>query len=127
MPAIEVAALVLGAARPEERRQRPRLVDLFCTRFGVWMLSLVGIAVITAAIPPAHVSLVFFLWLNVGAALVLLWSLYVDYCFFRDALGRPRSAAVRGLFVHRLLSWTPIVLVISQPAILSTVVEVLGL
>jgi hypothetical protein len=102
-------------------------VDLFCTGFGVWLLWLAGIAVITAAAPPAYVSLAFSLWLDAGAAVVLLWSLYVDYCFFRDALGRPRSAAMRGLFVHRLLSWTPILLVISQPAIVSTAVEVLGL
>jgi len=44
-------------------------------------------------------------------ALVLLWSAYVDFCFFRDALQIRPARAVVALFAQRLLTWTTVFVV----------------
>jgi len=100
VPAIEVAALAL-VLRRDERDGLPRLIDLFCSGFGAWSLWLIAICVMFAVVPPTLVFQVFFWWLEIGAAIVLAWSAYVDYCFFREVVGRNRRSAARTLLVHR--------------------------
>ena len=104
----------------------PRLVDLFCMGCGVWSLWLIGVSIIFAAVPPARVFPVFFSGLEAGGVLVLLWSAYVDYCFFHEVLRCSAARARRALLLHRLLSWIPILLIISLPAIVPTIVFLAG-
>ena len=57
---------------------------------------------------------------------MLIWSLYIDYRFFRDGLGRSAANARRGLLLHRALTWIPILLIFGQPGIVTEVLEVFG-
>ena len=102
------------------------LVDVFCMGCSVWSVWLIGVSIIFAAVPPAHVYTAFYSWLEVGGVLVLLWSAYVDYCFFHEVLRCSGARARRVLLVHRLLSWIPILLVISLPAIVPAIVFFAG-
>jgi len=77
-------------------------------------------------VPPAQVFKVFYSWLEVGGVLVLFWSAYVDYCFFHEVLRCSGARARRVLLVHRLLSWIPILLIISLPAIVPAIVFLAG-
>jgi hypothetical protein len=126
VPAIEVAALALVLRGAGHWGRLPRLVDLFCMGRGALSMWLIGISIIFAAVPPAHVFRVFSLWLQVGGALVLLWSAYVDYCFFHEVLRCSPAQARQALLLHRLLSWIPILLIISLPAIVPTLVSIAG-
>ena len=102
MPAIEIAALALVLHGAGHWGRLPRLVDLFCMGCGAWSVWLVGISIIVAAVPPAHVFTVFFGWLEVGGILVLLWSAYVDYCFFHPLVfGSDENAAALRAFNAR--------------------------
>ena len=126
VPAIEIAALALVLHGAGHWGRLSRLVDLFCMGCGVWSVWLIGISIIFAAAPPAHVFPVFFSWLEVGGLLVLIWSAYVDYCFFHEVLRCSAARARHALLLHRLLSWIPILLIISLPAIVPTIVFFAG-
>jgi hypothetical protein len=44
-----------------------------------------------------------------AAAMVIVWSAYIDFCFFRFVLGRSRAGASRDLLLHRSISWSLII------------------
>jgi hypothetical protein len=126
VPVIEIAALAVVLHAAGAWGRLPRLVDLFCMGYGVWSVWLIGASIIFAAVPPAHVFQVFFGWLEAGGVLVLVWSAYVDYCFFHEVLRGSAARARRALLLHRLLTWIPILLVISLPAIVPAIVFLAG-
>jgi hypothetical protein len=46
------------------------------------------------------------LWVCLGmAAVALVWSLYIDFCFFRQVLGYSRQRAAWSLLAHRAVAW----------------------
>jgi hypothetical protein len=126
VPAIDIAALALVLHGAGHWGRLPRLVDVFCMGWGVWSAWLIGVSIIFAAVPPAHVFRVFYGWLEIGGVLVLAWSAYVDYCFFHEVLRCSAARARRVLLLHRLLSWIPILLIISLPAIVPTILFFAG-
>jgi hypothetical protein len=40
-----------------------------------------------------------------GLALVVCWSAYVDFCFFRHVVGAGTGAALRDVVLHRAITW----------------------
>jgi hypothetical protein len=47
---------------------------------------------------------------------VILWSAYIDFWFFRTMLSANRAAAIRDVLVQRLLTWTAVFLVFAVEA-----------
>jgi len=120
VPLIEVAALVIVLRRHSVRARSATLVDTFFAGFGIWALFFVGIALVPS-VPLRFSQLALFGWLEYVGSAILLWSLYIDYCFFRYAVGRTPSQARVDLVLHRMLTWIPILLVIGAPGIAGTV------
>jgi hypothetical protein len=124
IPVIETVALAIVL-----RRSSPwpfgRSVDAFFAGFGIWCLFFVGIAAVPA-VPLRFSQVALFGWLEYAGSAIIFWSLYVDYCFFRYAIGRKPSQARADLLRHRLLTWIPILLIIGAPGLLGTAQELLS-
>ena len=125
VPLIAVAALALALSR-EERRRFASVIDLFCSGFGAYLLWTFGLALIVSCVPIRYGVPIFGTYVYGGAALAVAWSVYIDYCFFRDGLGRSASAARKGVLLHRALCWAPVVLIFGEPGIHTELLELLG-
>jgi len=103
VPAFQLASLaaVVRGALPFRRA-----AELFAIGNLLWMAVLLVFAACWAWLPAAYIYGHFNFIRSTGVALVLVWSAYVDYWFFRVALDRSPLTAVRDLAVQRLLCWT---------------------
>jgi hypothetical protein len=127
---IEVAALL--AVRPRAlttptSQSFSRSVDLFFTGFCPWLLWLLSFAAIWTFASPVNA----FRWagprwdLYVVGALVL-WSGYIDFCFFRYVFQTTPQRAARCLLLQRAISWTLAVIIFGGGPLRSEIVRSLG-
>ena len=73
--------------------------------FAAWMLLLLSIAGLLAFAPPAYWWMLLIRVSLIGLAIVVFWSAYIDFCFFRHVIGASAAAAVRDVAVHRTITW----------------------
>ena len=108
VPAFVLLAFVIVSrtGRPH-RMPLPQAVDLFLVGNMPWLLCLIGFYVVTALVPPRELGP----WLS-GLAIIsvaaLVWSLYLDFRYFRDAAGRSIGGALRDVALHRAIAWAGI-------------------
>jgi hypothetical protein len=108
VPLLEI--LGLFAASPAARRSGSwqRTIDLFFTGHGPWLLWMVALAAGFAFIPTVRI----FSWVPHvrialdSAVVIVAWSAYIDYQFFRRVLKQSAWRAGRDLLVQRAISWT---------------------
>jgi hypothetical protein len=117
VPIAEIMAL--GAVCWRDRRTRSFLqtIDLFFAGYGPWLLWLVGLGAIWCFVPPVQAFVFTKAWLYGGGAIAVAWSAYIDFCFFRYAMGRSLARAGRDLFIQRLVSWMLIICIFGGPAL----------
>jgi hypothetical protein len=103
VPITEILALVAIVGR---RRRIPLavLVDRFFAGHAAWMLLLLSIGGLLAFAPPAYWWMLIRVSL-IGLAMVVSWSAYIDFCFFRHVIGASPAAAARDVAVHRAITW----------------------
>ena len=106
VPAIELGALMVALWPVRRRLNLPRAVDTFFAGHGAWTAYLLWLAALISFRPPELIWSLITGWALVVLAAVLAWSAYVDFCFFRHAIGRSRPAAARDVLVSRLITWT---------------------
>jgi len=93
VPLVQMAGLVaVWRVWPEAR-----LVDRYFTGHGPWLLWLIAFAAYNSSPAGAIDSPAAFTFWEASAAIVLLWSCWIDYCFF---------GSVQKLALHRTVSWT---------------------
>jgi hypothetical protein len=127
VPLAETVALAVVSRQQQRTRPFSSTVDLFFAGYGPWLLWLIGLCAIWSFFPPIQASAFTRAWLYGATAIVVVWSAYIDYCFFRFVMGRDRAQASRDLLLQRLVSWTLIVAVFGGPAIPPAVAARLGL
>jgi hypothetical protein len=108
VPLVEGLALAAVLFRRRKGTPFPVLLDRFFAGHAPWTLLMIAIAAMMAFVPPKYVWDLLTGPYLLAAALVVLWSAYVDYCFFRYLVAARRAAAMRDVAVLRLLTW-PIV------------------
>jgi hypothetical protein len=116
VPVAEALALAAVTWRRRKGVLLSVLLDRFFAGHAAWTLLLIVTAGTLAFVPPAMVWRLLTgvcLW---TAALVVVWSAYVDLCFFRFVVGAGRAAAVRDVAVLRLLTWTVVFWIFAVPA-----------
>ena len=106
VPVLELGALMVVVWPRPGRINLPRAVDTFFAGHGAWTLFLLWLAALISSRPPELNWSLITGWALVMLVAVLAWSTYVDFCFFRHALGRSRAAAARDVVVTRLITWT---------------------
>ena len=109
LPLLQMFAL--AGACVFRRRSLPfsLLIDLFFTGFGPWLLWLIGFVLAVSVTSPVRAAR----WVTppdvtvlLGTLLpVFLWSICIDYRFFRVVMERTRAQAVRDLAVQRIIGW----------------------
>jgi hypothetical protein len=115
VPAIEALGLIAVLRKPSGNASWAATIDRFFVGHGTWTLFMTVLAASLAFLPP-HTAwrLLTTVWLVV-LVVVLAWSAYVDFCFFRWVTGASWASAARRLLVHRLLTWTAIFIVFAVP------------
>jgi hypothetical protein len=115
-PLVEALALVLIIWTRTDRARVPAAIDAFFAGHGPWVLLLAAIAASWAFLPPARA---WTLLTTVGVAalpVVLGWSAYIDFCFFRAVLDGTRATAVRDVVAHRMLTWPMVFWIFAVPS-----------
>jgi hypothetical protein len=115
VPAVEALGLIAVLRKPSGNASWAATIDRFFVGHGTWTLFMTVLAASLAFLPPQTAwRLLTTMWLVV-LVVVLAWSGYVDFCFFRWVTGASRASATRRLLVHRLLTWTAIFIVFAVP------------
>ena len=100
VPLFEIGALMAVWRTKRATVSLPAAVDLFFTGHGPWSLWSIGLGAFGSWFPdfpePA-----FSAW-ECSVCAILVWSWYIDLCFFRCFSARP----VRDLLVQRAISWS---------------------
>jgi hypothetical protein len=115
-------------SKPQEF-SRAQLIDWFFTGHAPWLLWWTALATLCSLLSPVGAeSLVFVYvkWVVAGTILVIIWSAYIDYCFFRAVLGRMRSRACCDLAIQRLVSWSIMIAVYTFGAFCSEIATQVG-
>ncbi len=129
IPILEAAALFCASARARSVRPWQRTVDQFFETHRPWLLWVAAFSAYWAFLPIATA----FSWPERyrawfwSAAAVTVWSAWLDYRFFRRALGLPRWPACRDLLLQRVISWTIGLAIFVGPAGYQTIASRLGL
>jgi hypothetical protein len=105
LPLVEMAALAAVYRTGRRPISFARAVDLFFAGNTPWLLWLVGVATLSCLVPPKQVA-PWPVWIAAALAVpVAVWSAYLDFHFFRAALGRPAGGAVRAVVLQRAMAW----------------------
>jgi hypothetical protein len=118
VPLAGIASLIAVCRRNRNGLPLARAIDLYFSGQGPWALWLIGLGAIWSFLPPARafaVSNPF--WLYGAASVAIVWSGWIDFCFFRLVLRRGRAGAWGGLLLQRLISWSLVILIFGAPAI----------
>ncbi|HET7217065.1 MAG TPA: hypothetical protein VFJ02_03420 [Vicinamibacterales bacterium] len=116
VPLVEALAFIPLAHRWRARVPTSLLVDTFFAGHAPWTLFLIVMALATSMLGPSQWW--FFItrvWLY-AAGVVIAWSAYIDYCFWRQYLGATRGQAIRRLVIHRAIVWFVIFWIFAVPA-----------
>jgi hypothetical protein len=117
VPLAEVIALVVVTRRRLGHRSLGHTIDIFFAGHGPWTLLLIGLsAALTLSSPATRWQLLTgaALWATV---LVVLWSAYIDFWFFRQVMGAGRRGAIRDVVVHRLMTWAAVIVIFAVPVV----------
>jgi hypothetical protein len=127
VPVCQMVSLAVVA----RRRKMPfaQLIDSYFQSHTAWLLWVMAFAAMWAFVPAPTVFSWMFprtLWFA-SAGLVLAWSAYVDFGFFRRVLGRPPGRAARDLAIQRLLCWAMGLAIFVAPGGWQVVASAIGL
>ncbi len=105
VPLVEIVAL-FAVWRGSQAIPFSRAVDLFFMGHGPWMMGMLGYAAIWALFTPVH-AMAITATRHIAPLLLiaLLWSAYVDYCFFRHVFDRSPGRAGWSLLLERMIAW----------------------
>lgn len=109
LPLLQILSLFAACVFRRRTLGFSQIIDLFFTGFGPWMLWLIGfIAAVSATssvqaarwgTPPDVVIVL------VTLLPVFLWSLYIDFRFFRVVMERTRLQAACDVALQRAIGW----------------------
>ena len=124
VPIIEIAALAAVCWNNREKLPFPNLIDSFFAGYRPWLLWLTGMSAVWFFLSPSTRRLdwtVEVVWELGGIVIAVVWSLYIDFHFFRSVLKQSSSRAARQLALQRLISWGLILAIIGGPTMWSEV------
>jgi len=109
LPLLQIFALAGACAFRRRSLRFSQLIGLFFTGFGPWMLWLIGFALAVSVSSPVQTVR----WTSppdvnilLGTLLlVLLWSVRIDFQFFRVVMERTRIQAACDVALQRAIGW----------------------
>ena len=105
VPLVETLTLLPLARRRRAGVPPSVLIDVFFAGHGAWTLTLIVLGLTMNIVSPAlWWFLITRVWL-VAAGVVIAWSVYVDYWFWRHYLRATPGQALGRLAIHRAVVW----------------------
>jgi len=110
LPIFEIAALAIVFRRIQGRVPFAQAVDLLFVANGPWIVWMLAMAALTSAIAPEDLPR----WtarprlavVAAATAATIVWSVWIEFHVFRDALERSRGDATRDILLQRALAWS---------------------
>jgi len=126
VPAVQIAGLYV-VSRRRSGLSFPHLIDLFFMGQGPWILGMLAYAAVWAFATPEH-AIYWTLPSRIWPAILLavVWSAYIDFCFFRCVFRDGKTRAAWNLATQRLVSWSLGILIFGAGAIPAHIMGVLG-
>jgi hypothetical protein len=111
VPVFEAAALAVVYQSGPRRIRFTQAVDLFFAGNAPWLLLAIALGAFFSVLAPTEIPRWWTapprMWVVDGAFVpVMLWSAYIDFHFFREAMGRPSGRAVRDVILQRAIAWS---------------------
>jgi hypothetical protein len=123
IPLVEVALLWV-LLRRRSMVPLPRAIDLFFMGHLPWCLWLLSLATMFTFGPTLAAFLwIGWLWRCTTIPALLVWSAYIDYCFFRCV--SPGEVG-RNLLVHRGVCWTLLLVIFGGGSLWTGLLGILG-
>jgi hypothetical protein len=104
VPLLGMVALWVTERRRARRLPFRSAVELFFLGYGPWLVWILAVAAVSIAVPSRKL-VPWVLPLELSLVVVLFWSLYIDFHFFREVQQRSTAGALGDLALHRLISW----------------------
>jgi hypothetical protein len=123
VPAIQCVALFIACRGKAHNVSRSRLVDSYFVSHTPWLLWICGWALLTNWLPTETALAVSNVWLLGGGGAVLVWALWLDWQFFKNACQLSSASALRSLIIQRLISWPVLVWVFGYGSLWPGVLE----
>ncbi len=122
----QIAALAIVAGR-ERKISFTRTVDIFFAGYGPWMLWIIWLSSVWAFTSKDHAHR----FAGVGsmmptAAIVGLWSCYINFRFFERVLQRERARAARNVVQLAVMCWILCILIFGYGVLESELMRLLG-
>jgi hypothetical protein len=117
IPLCEILGLAIVTRGKLGRHSFAHAIDIFFAGHGPWTLLLIALAgALTFSTAPARWELLTgpALW---ATALVVVWSAYIDSCFFRHVMGDRRAGAIRDVVLQRLVTWAAVIVIFAVPVV----------
>jgi hypothetical protein len=115
LPVTEILALLAVTATRREAVSRSTAVDLYFTGHAAWMLYLLAVGLMLSSAPASMVWQLLTSVVLLGLGLVIAWSAYVDYWFFRTVFAASPRRAIRDTALVRLITWPIVCIVFAIP------------
>ena len=117
VPAVEALALYAVIRTRRNRIPFSRAVDIFFAGHAAWTLLLIVTVGLIALVPPAHWWMILTRVTMAGMAVVIVWSTFIDFCFFRYVCGASRARAIRDVTIQRVITWLVIFSIFAAPEV----------
>lgn len=111
VPLTEIVALLIVTATRRGAVPRSTSIDLYFTGHAAWTLFILVLGLTLSSVPADVLWQLLTTVVLVVLAIVLGWSAYTDYWFFRTVLDASPRRALRDIALVRLITW-PIVFII---------------
>ena len=115
VPIVEALALVAVIGRRRNRVPLTRAIDIFFAGHAPWTLLIIAITGLIASVSPALWWMILTRVAMAGMALVVCWSAYIDFSYFRAMFGVSRGVALRDLVAVRTITWLIVFSVFAAP------------
>jgi hypothetical protein len=103
-------------------RLTSRLTDLYFLSYSPWLLLLLGWSVLTTILSMHFNFVLFWKWLSLAPVAAMV-CLYLDWQFFRVAVGGTEEEASRMLAIQRAISWPILLVIYSYGSLWQTLAE----
>lgn len=123
VPLAEIAGLLVVSRRTHQVSLAQR-VDLFLLSHTPWLIWIAILGALGAFLPLLSVFKSLESWTLMSGAVALVWSLWIDYHYFREVERAANGAAIGKLIVQRLVSWSLIVAIFSYGSFWPSMLEV---
>jgi hypothetical protein len=117
VPITEMAAVLIVTAARRETMSRSRVIDLYFTGHGAWTLALLAIGLTLSSAPGRLMWQLLTTMAIAVLVLVIGWSAYIDYWFFRTIFAATPRRALRDTALVRLITWPVVFIVFALPAV----------